>query len=63
MRSIEKQRQYILYVMYVYALASVRAYLMDSPCVEDVINHLRDIKPRNFVAWKASASENFVYVA
>ena len=44
MRSIEKQRQHILFVMVAYAIASVRKMLMKLACVEDFINHIRDVK-------------------
>ncbi|MFA6263771.1 MAG: transposase [Candidatus Babeliales bacterium] len=63
MRSIEKQRQHILYVMHAYALASVQMSLMNLACVEDVINHLRNVKPNYLDTWKSAAKGNFDYVA
>lgn len=63
MRSIEKQRQHILYVMHAYALASVQMALMNLDCVEDVINHLRGAKPRRRTTRKSATMENFDYVA
>lgn len=63
MRSIEKQRQHILYVMHAYALASVQMALMNLACVEDVINHLRTVKSSCLVNRKSSTNGNFDYAA
>jgi SRSO17 transposase len=44
MRSSEKQRQHVLYVMHAYALASIYKHIWAFDCVENVINHLRIAK-------------------
>lgn len=62
MRAIEKQRQHILYVMQAYAISSIRMALMGVDCVEDVINHFRDVKIRRRSMPKSSTVRNFDYV-
>jgi hypothetical protein len=58
MLSIEKQRQHTLYVMYAYAIASVRTRLMGLCCVEDYINHGRKVKLKSTRYSKQAIGEN-----
>lgn len=63
MRSIEKQRQHILYVMHAYALAHVQKALMGLDCVEGVINHVRNVKSKYRCIQQPFIEGNFGYVA
>ena len=58
MRAIEKQRQHALHVMHAYALASVQAFLMGLPCVEDAIKHIRIAKPHRYTSVNHSTEGN-----
>lgn len=63
MRSIEKQRQHVIFVMHAYAIVSVRKKLMGVDCVEDVIKHLRAVKNQRYPIQNSAKEGNFGYVA
>lgn len=63
MRSIEKQRQHVLFVMQAYALASIQRAALNLSCVEDVINNLRDVKLKGVPNQKFRPEGNFDCVA
>jgi SRSO17 transposase len=63
MQSIEKQRQHVIYVMLAYAIAGIKRLLMGLPCVEHVINHLRDVNSMCIKTSKTATAGNFAYVA
>jgi len=63
MRSIEKQRLHVIYVMSAYAIANVKKVLTGLPCVEHVINYLRDVKQQLRGSSNPASDDNFAYVA
>lgn len=63
MLAIEKQRQHVICVMLAYAIANMKRILMGLPCVEHVINYIRDAKQPLTSAPKLAVEGNLCHVA
>lgn len=63
MRSVEKQRQHALYVMYAYAYSDVKTKLLQFESIEAYIKHVRSVKSIQSKLYNTRSKQDLSYYA